>query len=168
MNLELMQNRPNTGFAYRQYYSSISDKDNQNQVNDLILYPEAEVRIRKDVELMRRSPQKYSVIPAVKKLIQGASDFKEKSKVAFSNIYSNKYKYIVTPGNNSKLIREAMKTRPWWVEIPNVDSAFNFKWQPVSFRMKFRELGNRSNKTHKQIVNHFEFHKYLSEKVSCS
>ena len=55
-----------------------------------------------------------------------------------------------------------MKQRPWWVEIPNVDSVFNFKWQPVSHRLKFRELSHKS--PGKQIVNHFECHKYLSEK----
>jgi hypothetical protein len=35
---------------------------------------------------------------------------------------------------------------------------FNFKWQPTSHRMKFRELGKG------QMVNHLEFHKYLSDK----
>ncbi|CAI2373826.1 unnamed protein product [Moneuplotes crassus] len=87
------------------------------------------------------------------------------SKIAFSNIYSkNKYKYIVTPGNNSNLIREAMQQRNWWVEIPNVDSAFNFKWQPVSFRMKFRKLSQKNPIT--QVVNHFENHRCLTEKSS--
>ena len=84
-------------------------------------------------------------------------------KIAFSNIYhNNKYKYIVTSGNNSKLIKEAMSRRSWWVEIPNIDSIFNFKWQPISYRMKFRELSKRM--PHTRIVNHFEFHRCLSEK----
>lgn len=68
----------------------------------------------------------------------------------------------MTSGNNSKLIREAMSMRNWWVEIPNVDSAFNFKWQPVSYRMKFRKLNPKSPV--KQIVNHFENHRCLTEK----
>lgn len=85
------------------------------------------------------------------------------NRIAFSNIYNNqKYKYIVTAGNNSKLVKEAMRRRPWWIEIPNIDSIFNFKWQPFSFGMKFRELVYKH--TNKQIVNHFEFHKRLSEK----
>lgn len=89
---------------------------------------------------------------------------KANSKIAFSNIYNtNKYKYIVTAGNNSKLIKEAMKRRSWWVEIPNVDTVFNFKWQPTSYRMKFRDLVYK-HPANKQIVNHVEFHKYLSEK----
>lgn len=91
------------------------------------------------------------------------STSKTSPKIAFSNIYSkNKYKYIVTPGNNSNLIREAMQQRSWWVEIPNVDSAFNFKWQPVSYRMKFRKLNQKGPV--KQVVNHFENHRCLTEK----
>lgn len=165
INLDLIQNIPDSGFAYKQCYSSILSNHNQSQykVDDMISFPEPEVRIQKDEELMRKSQQKYHFDPIVKKLHKGLSDSKENAKIAFSNIYSNKLKYIVTSGNNSKLIREAMNTRPWWVEIPNIDSAFNFKWQPVSFRMKFRELNTKS-KAHKQIVNHFEYHKYLSEK----
>ena len=66
---------------------------------------------------------------------------KYSSKLQFSSIYNNyKYKYIVTVGNNSKLIREAMRRRNWWVEIPNYSSVFNFKWQPTSRGMRFREL----------------------------
>lgn len=85
------------------------------------------------------------------------------NKPSFAEIYnSKKYKYIVTQGNNSKLIREAMKKRFWWVEIPNFNTMFNFKWQPTSHRMKFSELGKGG--TVKQMVNHLEFHKYLSDK----
>lgn len=165
MNLDLIQNIPDSGLDYKQYYSSILSNQDQSKykVDDMISFPEPEVRIQKDDELLRKSQQKYHFDPIVKKLHKGLSDSKDNSKIAFSNIYSNKFKYIVTSGNNSKLIREAMNTRPWWVEIPNVDTAFNFKWQPVSFRMKFRELNTKS-KAHKQIVNHFEYHKYLSEK----
>ena len=84
-------------------------------------------------------------------------------KVPFAGIYNNKkFKFIVTPGNNSKLIREAMRKRSWWVEVPNYNSVFNFKWQPTSHRMKFREIGRGNMLT--QVVNHLEFHKYLSVK----
>ena len=66
---------------------------------------------------------------------------KSSSKIQFSSIYnSQKYKYIVTSGNNSRLIREAMRRRPWWVEIPNYSSIFNFKWQPTSRGMRFSEM----------------------------
>ena len=84
------------------------------------------------------------------------------SKIPFSTIYkSKKYKYIITPGNNSKLIREAMKRRSWWIEIPNFNFLYNFKWQPVSNGIKFSDLDGLSAK---QIVNHFEFHKEISTK----
>ena len=85
------------------------------------------------------------------------------NKPSFSSIYNNKkYKYIITPGNNSNIIREAMKQRKWWVEIPNFNNVFNFKWQPTSYRLKFKDLGKRRDI--KQIVNHLEFHKNISEK----
>lgn len=51
------------------------------------------------------------------------------------------YKFIVTPGNNSGLIRRAMERRDWWIEIPAVHSMYNFKWQPVSAGIKFERLG---------------------------
>ncbi len=33
-----------------------------------------------------------------------------------------------------------MLTRNWWVELPFVSPAFNFKWQPVSRGIKFASL----------------------------
>ena len=85
------------------------------------------------------------------------------SKVPFSNIYMNhKFKYIITQGNNSKLIREAFKRRKWWIEIQNMNNQFNFKWSPVSGGIKFREL--ETTQSIKQIVNHFECHRHLSNK----
>lgn len=33
-----------------------------------------------------------------------------------------------------------MERRDWWIEIPPVHSMFNFKWQPVSFGIKFELL----------------------------
>ena len=82
----------------------------------------------------------------IKKHSKRSKKSKNYSKLQFSSIYNNqKYKYIITSGNNSKLIREAMKRRPWWVEIPNYNSVFNFKWQPTSRGMKFRELNTCTN-----------------------
>jgi hypothetical protein len=51
------------------------------------------------------------------------------------------YKFIVVPGNNSGLIRKALERRDWWIEIPPVHSMYNFKWQPVSYGIKFERLG---------------------------
>jgi hypothetical protein len=38
------------------------------------------------------------------------------------------------------LIRKALERRDWWIEIPAVHSMFNFKWQPVSYGIKFERL----------------------------
>ena len=54
-----------------------------------------------------------------------------------------------------------MKRRSWWIEIPNFNFLFNFKWQPVSYGIKFSDLEGSSIK---QIVNHLEFHKEISTK----
>jgi hypothetical protein len=51
------------------------------------------------------------------------------------------YKFIVVPGNNSGLVRKAIERREWWIEIPPVHSMYNFKWQPVSYGIKFDRLG---------------------------
>jgi hypothetical protein len=40
------------------------------------------------------------------------------SKIPFENAYApDCYKFIVTAGNNSQLIRKAMQRRNWWIEI---------------------------------------------------
>ena len=55
-----------------------------------------------------------------------------------------------------------MKRRSWWVEIPNFNTVFNFKWQPTSYKLKYKDLGKERNL--KQMVNHLEYHKCISEK----
>jgi hypothetical protein len=43
---------------------------------------------------------------------------KPKSKIPFENAYvEDCYKFIVTSGNNSGLIRKALDRRSWWIEI---------------------------------------------------
>ncbi|CAI2364892.1 unnamed protein product [Moneuplotes crassus] len=74
-----------------------------------------------------------------------------------------KFKYIIVKGNNSGLIREALKTRPQWMEIPNIHSMYNFKWQPFSNGINFGSLGRKAGI--KQIVNHLKKHKAISNKV---
>jgi len=66
---------------------------------------------------------------------------KKTSKIPFSNAYvEDCYKFIVVAGNNSGLIRKALERRDWWIEIPAVHSMYNFKWQPVSYGIKFERL----------------------------
>jgi hypothetical protein len=72
---------------------------------------------------------------------------KLKDKVSFSDVYnSKKFKFVISPGNNSKLIREAFRQRSWWIEIPNfITSLYNFKWQPTSVGIKFRHFDKTMN-----------------------
>ncbi|CAI2384071.1 unnamed protein product [Moneuplotes crassus] len=85
---------------------------------------------------------------------------KKDSKFAAA-YFSHKFKYVIAPGNNSKLIREVMKQRSWWIEIPNYNSLYNFKWQPFSKGIKFEDLDIH---TLKRVVNHLEGHPQLSQK----
>jgi len=72
---------------------------------------------------------------------------KKVSKIPFSNAYvPDCYKFIVVPGNNSQILRKAMERRDWWIEIPSVHSMYNFKWQPVSWGIKFERLSPPTKK----------------------
>lgn len=43
---------------------------------------------------------------------------KKISKIPFENAYvEDCYKFIITYGNNSDLLRKAMQRRNWWIEI---------------------------------------------------
>lgn len=67
---------------------------------------------------------------------------KKMSKIPFENAYvEDCYKFIVTHGNNSGLIRKAMQRRSWWIEIQPVHTLFNFKWQPCSNGINYNRLG---------------------------
>jgi hypothetical protein len=70
-------------------------------------------------------------------------------------------KYIVMPGNNSKLIKESLERRDWWQETHPFSSLFNFKWKPDSHGIRFDRL---NPSTTKQLINHFENHYNISEK----
>jgi hypothetical protein len=59
-------------------------------------------------------------------------------------------------------VKRVLDGRPWWIELPNTSPAFNFKWQPISWGIKFDSLNTTAGI--KQIVNHFEFHIELSKK----
>ena len=114
------------------------------------------------------------------------------SKIPFENAYvEDCYKFIIGYGNNSGLIRAALKQRSWWIEIQPVHSMFNFKWNPTSEGIKFGRLGHvdpnkqphsmgivpkkegdkdkafsSQDKVSLQMVNHFEHHQLLTEKYN--
>jgi hypothetical protein len=51
-------------------------------------------------------------------------------------------RFVVTPGNNSRLIRIAMERRKdFWLETTPNDPHFHFRWQPVSYGIKFESVG---------------------------
>lgn len=44
-------------------------------------------------------------------------------------ILYNFYKFIVTEGNNSRLVKKVLEVRPWWIEEQTEDIYnFHFKW----------------------------------------
>lgn len=68
-------------------------------------------------------------------------NLEKKNKIPFENAYvEDCYKFIVTSGNNSQLVRKALEKRSWWIEIQPVHSLFNFKWQPCSGGIRFDRL----------------------------
>jgi hypothetical protein len=86
---------------------------------------------------------------------------KTQTKLVISDGNTSQYKYIVMPGNNSRIIKEAMEKRDWWVETHPFSSLYNFKWKPDSNGIRFDQL---SSQTTKQVVNHYEYHNQLSAK----
>lgn len=78
--------------------------------------------------------------------------------------------FVCVPGNNSGLIRDAMLRRSGkWKEATSYsDHTCHFRWQPVSYGIKFDQLGNLINPNMhpytKQLANHFENHMSLTEK----
>lgn len=117
---------------------------------------------------------------------------KGKNKIPFENAYvQDCYKFIVTPGNNSQLIRKAMDRRHWWIEIQAVHSMYNFKWQPTSQGIKWERMGNQGPKNEvltsamagpsntkdqnsvtlgeinqRQLINHVQSHQLVTEKAN--
>ncbi|CDW72701.1 tubulin-tyrosine ligase family protein [Stylonychia lemnae] len=83
-------------------------------------------------------------------------------------IAQKQLKFVVIPGNNSQLIKDAMLRRSYlWRETTANDQAYSFKWQPVSYGIRFEQIGQFSIlnfMSQKQLVNHLEYHSQLSEK----
>lgn len=58
-----------------------------------------------------------------------------------------------------------MQNRINWKECPsNAINNFNFKWQHISTGLDFGTLSK--NTSIKQMVNHFEFHPAISNKIN--
>lgn len=75
---------------------------------------------------------------------------------------SNKFKFLVHPGNNSKLVKSIVEQKPAWVEGNFSNSnEVQFIWQPTSKNIKFIRLAPYLPK---QVINHFEGHSEISNK----
>lgn len=75
-----------------------------------------------------------------------------------------KWKFLIFKGNNSGIVKDAMKRRDSWVEgYYSITSTVSFIWQPTSYGIKFDRL-----KVYLplQLINHFEHHGELSNKAS--
>ncbi|KAL4426888.1 hypothetical protein ABPG74_008812 [Tetrahymena malaccensis] len=82
------------------------------------------------------------------------------------------YKFIVYPGNNSFVIREALLKRGNWKEVqyddPNINlSEIDFIWSPNSLSTKEYEKIidlEKKNPNHQIVINHFENNQSLTTK----
>ena len=79
--------------------------------------------------------------PLASSMAKVETEKKVVTKIPLSTLYDTEhYKYIVMPGNNSKLIKEIMEKRDWWIECPPFNTVFNLKWSPVSHSIKYERL----------------------------
>mmetsp|Transcript_13777 Transcript_13777/g.11730 ORF Transcript_13777/g.11730 Transcript_13777/m.11730 type:complete len:120 (-) Transcript_13777:882-1241(-) len=74
------------------------------------------------------------------------------------------FKFVVGRGNNDSVVRRVMKKRYWFKETYEHNTLFNFAWQPTNRGIYFERL--TASRTSKQVVNHFEFHREISTKIS--
>ena len=74
-------------------------------------------------------------------------------------------KYMVGFENNGILVKNCLSLKNNWVELDLKDSTlFNFKWLATSMNIQFNKLGEFNS--FKQLVNHFEFHSSISNKMN--
>ena len=67
------------------------------------------------------------------------------------------------PGNNAGCVKKCFEHRSNWRECNSqVNTLFNFKWKETINTIDFNNL---SKVSFKQMVNHFEFHATISNKL---
>jgi hypothetical protein len=74
--------------------------------------------------------------------------------------------YVVIPGNNSKLVLDAMRNRRWWGPVGPEYPMFNFLWEQWSSPRRFLDL--KTTASFKQVINHVENHLCISQKKVCA
>lgn len=72
-------------------------------------------------------------------------------------------KYVIYPGNNSRLIGKLMSRRATWTEGQASEACTHFAWHPTSRTVRFDRLVPYQSV---QTVNHFEGHFELSNKLN--
>ena len=79
------------------------------------------------------------------------------------------YRYWVLPGNNSGLIRQALRRRPWWGKAVTKDGdpkaepeQYNLRWRSITGKIDYAGL-NKDPRV-KQMVNHLPRHNCLVTK----
>ena len=94
---------------------------------------------------------------------RGSSN-KNNNKAKFKKKEKKEYKlqYCVYPGNNSKLIEQAMEHRNKdWEKVPTTYSEFcDLVWSPLTYSIKFQNCELKH-----QYVNHLEFNIEISNKM---
>ena len=93
----------------------------------------------------------------------------EKIKTNFTKIEGNFY-YQITKGNNAELITKCFKHRINWKDstespITLVSNEINLLWVPTSGAIQFSNFIYEKEKENCQMVNHFEFHQAISNKL---
>ena len=75
----------------------------------------------------------------------------------------NKNYFLIYPGNNGKLIKSCLLTRPNWEELPldRKKHDCNLLWTPLSIQINFN-FHKIIGPSH--LVNHFEKHNELTNK----
>ena len=74
------------------------------------------------------------------------------------------YLYNILYGNNGKLVEKVLKTRKNWEKIDSQNpQCANLIWTPLSCQINYSMHTNIENS---QFVNHFEFHRELTNKAS--
>ncbi|CDW81438.1 tubulin-tyrosine ligase family protein [Stylonychia lemnae] len=152
----LLASIQNTQQKYKQFQNGSPQQIQQQQIN--FIGPQTYQLKKHQYQIHQRSMQMSSM---------------EEQAAAANPTYlpmnPNFLKFVVLAGNNSKLIKDAMLRRSHkWIEAVASDPYFHFKWQPVSYGIKFEQVSTQiSANMHpcsKQLVNHFEFHSHLTEK----
>ena len=74
------------------------------------------------------------------------------------------YLYNIFHGNNGKLVEKVLKTRKNWEKIDSQNTqCANLIWTPLSCQINYSAHSNIENT---QFVNHFEFHRELTNKAN--